>query len=353
MLETIREFALERLRESGDEHELRRRHAEFFLGLAESANLSSEATDLGPRPELVLPEQDNLRAALDWAAEVGEIELGLLLAIALEQFWVAVAPHEGARRVQAFLDRAVDVPDVVRARAIRVVGGMVFMTGDFDRGDELTRQSLDLFRSLGDEPMVAELLVRLAIHLSFSSGDVAGARALIDESRDINRRVGSRSTEAMTLGLLGEIAWGEGRSDEALDFARRSGETAAEVGFSWWQMHQLYHGCEWSLELGRTDEAEAYARDALRIAAGIHDRQLTVYLLALLAATAAAQERFERAGTIWGAVEAEEVRGPVGQWEAERDAYAARVVTRNDVFDRGRAAGSPLSLSEAVEYALS
>ena len=118
-------------------------------------------------------------------------------------------------------------------------------------------------------------------------------------------------------------------------------------------MHQLYHGCEWSLELGRTDEAEAYARDALRIAAGIHDRQLTVYLLALLAATAAAQGKHERAGRIWAAVEAEEAHGPVGQWEAERDAYAARVVTRNDVFDRGRAAGSPLSLSEAVEYALS
>src|SRR5207244_5727969 len=101
----------------GEEDELRRRHAEFFLALAESANLSAEATDLGPRPELVLPEQDNLRAALDWAAEAGEIELGLHLAIALEQFWVAVAPYEGARRVQAFLDRAADLPDVVRARA--------------------------------------------------------------------------------------------------------------------------------------------------------------------------------------------------------------------------------------------
>jgi predicted ATPase len=353
MLETIHEFAAERLRESGEEDELRRRHAEFFLALAESANLSAEATDLGPRPELVLPEQDNLRAALDWAAEAGEIELGLRLAIALEQFWVAVGPYEGARRVQAFLDRAADLPEAVRARAIRVLGGMIFMTGDFDRGDELMRQSLELFRSLGDEAIVAELLVRRAIHLHYSYGDIAGAQALIDESQAINRRLGSRSTEAMTLGLLGEIAWTEGRSGDALELAARSGEAAAEVGFTWWQMHQLYHGSEWSLALGRTGEAEAYGRDALRLAVAIQDRQLIVYLLAILAGTAAAQGHLEKAGAVWGAVEAEEGRGRIGQWEAERDVYAARVLDyENEAFATGRVKGRRMALSDGVDYAL-
>jgi predicted ATPase/class 3 adenylate cyclase len=353
MLETIHEFAAERLSESGEEDELRRRHAGFFLALAESANLSAEAIDLGPRPELVLPEQDNLRAALDWAADTGEIELGLRLAIALEQFWVAAGPYEGARRVQAFLDRAADIPDVVRARAIRVLGGMIFMTGDYDRGDELTRQSLELFRSLGDEAIVAELLIRLAIHLHYSSGDIAGAHTLIDESQAINRRLGSRSTEAMTLGLLGEIAWTEGRTDDALDLAARSGEAAAEVGFTWWQMHQLYHGSEWSLALGRTGEAEAYGRDALRLAVAVQDRQLIVYLLAILAGTAAAQGHLEKAGAVWGAVEAEEARGRVGQWEGERDVYAARVLDHeNEAFATGRVNGRRMTLSDAVDYAL-
>jgi predicted ATPase len=265
MLETILEFASERLRQSDEDDEIRRRHAEFFLALAQSANLSTEATDHGPRPDLVLPEQDNLRVALDWAAAVGEIELGLRLAIALEQFWVTVAPQEGARRVQPLLDRAVSVPDVIRARAFRVFGGVVFMTGEFEHGDELMAQSLELFRSLGDEPAIAELLVRRAIYLHMC-GDDDGARALIDESQAITRGVSSPSRQAMTLGLLGEIAWGEGRPDEALELAARSAEAAAEVGYAWWQLHQVYHSCEWSLELGRTAEAEAYGRDALRIA---------------------------------------------------------------------------------------
>ena len=352
MLETIHEFAFERLRESGEDEELRRRHAEFFLALAESANLSTEATDLGPRPELVLPEQENLRAALDWASETGEIELGLRLGIALEQFWVAVAPDEGARRVQALLDRAVGLPDSVRAPALRVVGGMVYMTGEFDRGDDLVQQSLELFRALGEERAVAQLLVRRAIHLNLC-GDIAGARLLIDESMEITRRLSSPTTEAMTLGLLGEIAWVEGRPDEALELAARSGEAAAGVGFAWWQMHQVYHACEWSLELGRSTEAEEYGREALRIAAAVQDRQLIVYLLAVLAGTAAAHGRLGEAGALWGAVEAEERRGRIGQWENERDVYAARVLEHEgEAFERGRVEGRRMPLSEAVEHAL-
>ena len=352
MLETIQEFAFERLCESGEDEELRRRHAEFFLALAESANLSTEATDLGPRPELVLPEQENLRAALDWASETGEIELGLRLGIALEQFWVAVAPDEGARRVQALLDRAVGLPDSVRAPALRVVGGMVYMTGEFDRGDDLVQQSLELFRALGEERAVAQLLVRRAIHLNLC-GDIAGARLLIDESMEITRRLSSPTTEAMTLGLLGEIAWVEGRPDEALELAARSGEAAAGVGFAWWQMHQVYHACEWSLELGRSTEAEEYGREALRIAAAVQDRQLIVYLLAVLAGTAAAHGRLGEAGALWGAVEAEERRGRIGQWENERDVYAARVLEHEgEAFERGRVEGRRMPLSEAVEHAL-
>jgi hypothetical protein len=118
-------------------------------------------------------------------------------------------------------------------------------------------------------------------------------------------------------------------------------------------MHQVYHRSEWSLALGRTSEAEAYGRDALRIAFAIQDRQLIVYLLAILAGTAAAHGQVEKAGALWGAVEAEERRGSVGQWEAEREAYAARVLDHeNEAFATGRVKGRRMTLSDAVDYAL-
>jgi predicted ATPase len=351
MLETIRDFASERLRESDEEHEVLRKHAEYFLALAESANLAAEATDRGPRHELVVPEQDNIRAALDWAAESGEVELGLRLAVSLESFWVARAPYEAVRRVEALLAGADDIPDVLRARAIRVLGGMRYIVGEFERGNELIQQSLELFRALGDEPAVAELVTRSALNAG-RTGDLARARALLDESLEANRRVGSRSGEAMALGLAAELAWAEGRPDEALELARRSHDAAGEVGFKWWQMHQLYCRCEWSFELGRIAESSGYARDSLRIAAEIHDRQLIVYLLACLARVAVAQGRGEQAGVLWGALEAEAARGPVGQWELERDDYAAHVLTPDEAFERGRAKGSRMALADAVDYAL-
>ena len=353
MLETIREFALERLEASDETHEVRLRQARFFLDLAVSANLSADAVDHGPRIDLVLPEQDNLRAALDWADEENEVELALRLVVALEQFWVAQAPYEGARRAEALLERAADVPDVIRARAIRVLGGMTYIVGEFDRGDRFIRESLDLFRSIGDEHAIAHLLARLAVDAQ-RRGDRAEARRLCDESLEANRRLRSPSLEAMARGVLGEVAWAEGRSEEALDLARRSAGAAGEIDFSWWQMHQLYHACEWSLALDRLVDAERYGRDALGIAAAIGDRQLIVYLLAILAATAAMQGRLREGGVLWGAVEAEEVRGPTGQWELERDVYAARVTAfAGAVFDQGCAAGRIMSLSDAVEYALS
>src|SRR5205823_13619090 len=71
MLETIREYAAERLEDSDEAAEVRRRHADFFLALAESANMSAEG-DYGRRYDVIPPEQDNLRAAIDWAVATGE-----------------------------------------------------------------------------------------------------------------------------------------------------------------------------------------------------------------------------------------------------------------------------------------
>ena len=82
MLETIREYAAERLSEVREADDLRRRHAQYYLELTESANLSVEAFARAPQhPELVAPEVHNLRAALDWAVDA-DVELGLRLQVA-------------------------------------------------------------------------------------------------------------------------------------------------------------------------------------------------------------------------------------------------------------------------------
>ena len=353
MLETIREFAAERLHDSGEEEDVLATHADFFFELAKSANLSSDTTDLGQRFDVAIPEEDNLRAAIEWAVASGNIVFGLKLAVALESFWVARNPHEGERRLEELLDAAGELPPELEAQALRALGGAVFLKGDFERGTALHERSLAAFRLLGDELAVAHILQRLAFDAAYS-GDSDRARTLSDESLSVTRRYGSRSGEAMALGVLVHVERAKGRHEAALDLALQSASIAGEIRFSWWQLHYLYLACEICLELDRPGEAEGWGRKGLPIAHDIGDRQMTVYLLALLSAAAAAQGDSERAGHLWGAVEREEERGPVGQWEGEREQYWSRVDPDDPKkFELGRASGRRLSAAETIEFALS
>jgi predicted ATPase len=353
MLETIREFALERLRDARQEGAVRRAHAEFFLQLADVSNLSADKTDLGQRYELVIPEQDNVRAALDWALEVGDAAFGVRLLVACEQFWVAQDPQEGIRRIEALASDLDALPPELRARALRVRSGLIYIVGRFEEGIALAEQATEAFRALGDDLAVAHMLQRLAVEAS-RVGDVQRARELAHDSLRMNHEIDSPSGEALALGILGHVAAVEGQVEQALELQMRAAARAGTVGFTWFQVHALYAAVEHLLRLDRRDEAERTALEALGLAEQIGDRQMRVYLLALLAQLAAAGGRRERAGVLWGAVEAEEARGPVGQWEDEREAYAAPVVAAADAgFEQGRDRGRSLSLAEAVAYASS
>ena len=128
MLETIHEFAAERLSEAGEDGEFRRRHAEHFLAVAQSAKLGSE--DDGPgAPEIARLEQANLRGALQWAVDNRESELGLRLAVALARFWLSEAPFEGDQWFEALLAGAEDLDPGLRADALRDHGGVVYILG--------------------------------------------------------------------------------------------------------------------------------------------------------------------------------------------------------------------------------
>jgi predicted ATPase/class 3 adenylate cyclase len=352
LLETIREYALERLEEAGEADELRRAHAAFFLALAEEADLSAEG-NYGQRYELVPPDQDNLRAAIDWALASGEIELGLRLAVALEQFWVIADPFEGVRRFGALLARAQDVDPVLRARALRCLGGCTFISGDYEGAQQLMEQSLELFRAAGDEEGEAVILHRLAIG-SISMGKLEPGRELLEQSLELFRKSGNRRGEAESVGTKGYLAEAEGRLEEALDFYEQSQAFAVEVGFDWWHRNMLLSAAEIELKLGRVEAGERTAHQALVAAQGLDDRRGVVVALAQLAWVAADRGDVARAGLLWGAIEAEEQRAQQGQWDLYRDEYAQRVLAaEGPEFTRAREEGRRLSIERAVEKALS
>ena len=351
MLGTIHEYAREQLVDSGEIVELGRRHAEHYLVVAESANLRAEAEGR-ENPELARLEKANFRDALDWAA-THDVELGLRLAVSLETHWVFADPFEGARRLEALLADADGIDPRLRADALRALAGALYIVGEFDRGAELYEESFALYRELGDEWGEGHMLHRLATD-AYRLGDLERAIALSEEGLEISRRRHDRKDEAIGLGNLGRVAWIQGNVDQAIELLTGATELAGEVGFLWWQAGTLLELGELTVESGRLEEAEQWLRQGIELSHHLDDRLHLVYGLALCARLAAEQGNLERAGRLWGAIEAEERRGAIGQWEDEREEYERVVLAHGGPeLERGREAGRQLSLDEAVETALS
>jgi predicted ATPase len=350
MLETIREFAAERLAELPLALDIERRHAEHYVEVARSTNLSDHARGK-PRHELASAELPNFRKALAWAERARVPEPGLRQLTAMDQFWVAHDPFEARRWLEQLLELD-GIDRALRARALLMYGGMVFIVGEFERGEEIQEQCLAEYRALGDEVGVANVLSRLivpaAVRHEFEKG-----RSFAREGLEIYRRFGDKRGEAVFLGTLAHLEWEAGNHELAIELARDSAALADEVGFDWWRVGTVYMLCEFALQRGNVREAEDFGREALALAHRIGDRQHRIYLFALLARCAIETAGEERAGVLWSGVELEERQGPVGQWEDERDAYAAPVLTHGGKeFERGLERGRRKTIDELVVAAL-
>ena len=350
MLETIREFASERLDELRSEAELNRRHAEHYLDVALSTNLS-ELGQGAPRHELAAAELPNFRKALDTAVGEEMPELGLRLMLALEQFWVAREPFEARRWFDRLLVVDGDVDPSVHARALLQYGGVVFIVGEFAAAEPIFAQSMAEYREIEDELGVAHVWSRMIIPALLRE-DYDEARSFAHRCLEVYRRRGFKSGEATALGTLGDVEWRAGNRELGVRLTRESLERATEVGFDWWRIGMLYTLVEWAMMDGDFAEAEPLAREALELAHRSGDRQHRVYLFALLARCAMESGWTQEAGTYWAAVELDERGGPIGQWEDERDDYASPVLDRaDDDFAAGRSAGLQKTLDELVALA--
>ena len=261
MLETIREYAAERLEESGEGEELRRRHADQFLALAEEAEPNLRWSG-SPEPWLdrLESEQDNLRAALDQLDATDDGQRALQLTGALYRFWV-MKGHlaEGRRRLEAAL-AGDERPTAFRARALGgaavlafgddtamakrhaeealalqrtledawgtayaalVLGEIVEGEGDLEAAGDLFGESLRDFRAIGDEHYALVATQGLAgVYENLS--ELERARALHEDTLREARAHSNRRLVARALGQLAPYASNEGRFDDALAMLRES-----------------------------------------------------------------------------------------------------------------------------------
>ncbi|MGH2584298.1 MAG: ATP-binding protein, partial [Dehalococcoidia bacterium] len=229
LLETLRQYALEQLT-AAEEDALCARHRVFYLTLAERAAAEILRPDGHGWLAVLEAERDNLRQALAWSLSAGPPEHALRLATALLRYW-GVRGHltEGRRWFDAALAAAPSAPVELRAPALRSAGHLARLNGDYAQASRLMRESLALFRALGDTASVAGALNNLGM-LATDMGDYERAERYLEESLRTVRRGDDRRMLAAVLGNLANVALARGDYPRAAAFAAESGRIFAEIG---------------------------------------------------------------------------------------------------------------------------
>jgi predicted ATPase/class 3 adenylate cyclase len=362
MLETIREFATERLADLPNAAETHRRHAAYFLVMAEEA--ASEL--LGPKQAALLDtleeEHDNLRTALTWAAKAGELATALRIGGALWRFWqMRGYLREGADRLGAIVDH----PDAERdpaalAIALEGAGGIAYWMGRWEDAKRFYEACLALQRETGNRSGTAEALYNLSFCYTVPLPpvrDTPKARRLIDEALAIFRELDDRHGMAKALWAGSAVAesvqgWSESRAaaTQALEVFRELDDRFSAA----WAYHSIGLA---STQLGLLDEGEAAIREGLRQFGAAGDVTGLGQLLWDMSVLEARRGRHERAARLRGAAFSTEKRG--GQalvstlegYIPDIESLVRGPLSRAD-FDRLISEGAALGDEEAQAYAL-
>ncbi len=399
MLETIREYAGNRLLAADEAERLQERHRDYFLALSEEAEPNLKGAEQAEWLERLEHEHDNLRAALGRSLLDAGAEAGLRQCGALQRFWwtrghltegrewcrrvLCKAENEKRTKDHAIVRNAAgalayfqgDLADaraqcekglpILRqlgdrksiAGALSNLGNILYAEGDYVAAGERHTESLAIQRELGNRKGAAVALNNLG-NVAAELGDYATARALLEESLTIDRELGDRSGIAISLNNLGDYACEQGDFlaartlyEESLDIKRKLGNRSG-IAITLNGLGNVL------AEQGDYPAARALYEESLSIRRDLGDRRGIAYALEGLAAVAAALDNALRALRIWGAAERlrEEIGAPLPPNERPRHdrRLAAVSATLRDsaAFDRAWREGRTLPVEQAITLAL-
>jgi len=376
LLETIREYALDRLREDGDWVQAHDRHAAYFQALAEPADADLAGPGQLAWLDRLEAEHDNLFAAISWLAGHGPLEQAVHLSLVTGRYWL-LRGHaaELARPGDDIVAGSKDLPPGQRAMALTEAGFILITTGDLDRAQRLFEQALPLYQQDNERPplSVATNALVLAVlgELAALRGDYAAAsklldagRALLGERRDDDLTGYNRLMQPLALGYLdsvrGQIGLAQGDNDAAarlftdgLAVARRSQDWIPLLG-------GLYELALARQAQGDLAAAAGHLHEGLALAAQAGDETSAAYYLEVLAGIAGQQDNPQRAVRLFAAARSIlDARG--SGW---LNAFVPRVPPDDAIltalrshigdaaFEQAQAWGWSAGTKHAVEYAL-
>jgi predicted ATPase/transcriptional regulator with XRE-family HTH domain len=358
MLETVREYAMERLEASGEAEMIRQAHAAFYLALLEAAEGHLHGPDGPATLDRLETEHDNLRAALTWAIEEGKVEIALKLAHACWRFWWM---HSHLDQGRLWLERALALPDpgaavaALRPRVLVDAGYFARIQGAYEEAAAMGEEALAAGRAADDRNTMASALFLLGM-TAFDRGELERARVHHEVGLTLEREVGNQHGVAIELTRLGDIAVAQGNLEEA--------ETSGEEALVIWRERGDAWGAAWGLLLlgrvarARGDDARAIGlfRESLASNARLGDKEIIVRAVAELAAVACNRGQFLLAARLYGGVAAlRETLGaplaPAGWAGYEQDLAATRSELAEEVFQAAWDAGRALPLERIIAEA--
>jgi len=353
MLATIREYAREQLKETGEEDEVLRRHALEFARLAEESEAGLRTSDQLRWFGRLENEHDNLRAAMDSSMASSDAETALRLGGSLGWFWYAHGHAlEGCTRLTDLLAQTEQAPEELRARPMYALGVLLDQRGEPEQAAPLVERSLEVFRERGERHRVASALNSLGT-VKRSLGDLESARSLLEESIAVRRELGDEAGTAGALSNLGIVAFEQGDLDEA---EARFTETLAldrTHANEWGAAVALDNLAAVALERGDYAAASGLVRDTLMSAQRLADRELIAFGLEKAAVLEAADGNALQAGRLAGA--ADGLRDSAG---IERTRFDREWLDRHlssvagEEFEAGRIEGRTLEADEALREAM-
>lgn len=358
LLETLREYGRERLRELGAESPLRRRHRDYYLRLAERC----ETEWFGPNQlmwfNVLSGNLPNLRSALDSCLAESDGEAALRIAAALRIHWHASGSlGEGRRWLDRALAQTTD-PTPARAKGLWVAGWLALMQGDVAAAEPLLEQGRDLAGRLGDATVLAHVELALAVATMYR-GDLPQATAGLTEALARHRVIGDEIGTAIALTQLPLLACLLGDTDRAIAWGEECLAISDARGERWYRAHALWtlSIAEW--QRGDRLRATALACDGIRLKLEFKDRLGIARCLEVLAWVAADDRYYRRSARLLGATQAiwqtlgARLSG-FGALAEQHDQCCALVREGLGVaaFDAEFDQGLALDLGQAVAYAL-
>jgi non-specific serine/threonine protein kinase len=317
MLETIREHALERLRASGEEDDVRLRHLEWFVSFLERSETELAGPEQLEMARRIEPEFSNVRGAFSWSLAAGDIEAALRLVVNRRywQFGQAYAA-EGRAWVDAVLPRADGADPSLRARALAQAGEFQRVNGELDRARGYLEQALAVQRELRDDAAVGRTLYMLG-RVELAAGCNERAQEVTEESVAIGRSAGDKQQVGERLAQLGEIVYDRESPERASPLLEEALRVAREARDA--------HGIADSLRVlgmiardaGHFEKARSCLDEALSLQRGLADYWCASLSLSVLGELALRGRQPAQANALFA--ESLSLQSRVGYWYGMAD----------------------------------